>query len=303
MENVSIYTLADENGNIRYIGKSCYSLENRLKGHIKDSKRLDSYKDRWVRSILNRNKKPIIELLDSVPTSEWEFWEKFYINQFKVWGFNLVNRTEGGDGVSKGTIPPNRKEILQYTASGKFIKEWASLTAAADKLKVHVSGISAACSGKKDNKAFYICGGFRWKYKTDNYPLYIEIPERQPFVQPVLQYDISGNFICEWESIVKARQNVPNTSEIVAVCNGRGAHAGGFQWRYKTDNYPMKICEVENKTCYKKKVIQYSLKGDFIKEWNSSYAPIKFYKNRHISECCNGKHETASGFIWKFKNI
>lgn len=43
--------------------------------------------------------KPIIEIIDEVPVSEWEFWEIYWISQFKTWGFDLTNGTEGGDCV------------------------------------------------------------------------------------------------------------------------------------------------------------------------------------------------------------
>jgi hypothetical protein len=33
---------------------------------------------------------------------EWGFWEIYWINQFKTWGFELKNLTNGGDGGSLG---------------------------------------------------------------------------------------------------------------------------------------------------------------------------------------------------------
>jgi hypothetical protein len=34
----------------------------------------------------NKNKKPIIEVIDEVNINEWEFWEMYWICQFKSWG-------------------------------------------------------------------------------------------------------------------------------------------------------------------------------------------------------------------------
>lgn len=51
-------------------------------------------------------------------------------------------------------------------------------------------------------------------------------------------------------------------------------------------------------------VIQYSLKGDFVKRWNS-LSEIKRVTGMHkgnIGKCCNGLRKTAYKNIWKFEN-
>jgi hypothetical protein len=51
-------------------------------------------------------------------------------------------------------------------------------------------------------------------------------------------------------------------------------------------------------------VIQYSICGDFIKEWLSQKeATIFLGKNGDgIGACCRGRQKKAYGFVWKFKN-
>lgn len=61
-----------------------------------------------------------------------------------------------------------------------------------------------------------------------------------------------------------------------------------------TSKRNMKLC---------KKVLQYDLKGNFIKEWDSLeqiYRECGFTKP-NISKCCNNKGKTAYKYIWKFK--
>jgi group I intron endonuclease len=57
----------------------------------------------------------------------------------------------------------------------------------------------------------------------------------------------------------------------------------------------------------RKPVIQYSLQGDFIKEWISTREVEKILKidRGTISKCCNGKgyYKSAGGYIWKYKII
>jgi group I intron endonuclease len=53
-------------------------------------------------------------------------------------------------------------------------------------------------------------------------------------------------------------------------------------------------------------VLQYDLKGNFIKEWSSIKCANLFLRkdkdSSSIGECCRGKKQTAYGFKWKYKN-
>lgn len=53
----------------------------------------------------------------------------------------------------------------------------------------------------------------------------------------------------------------------------------------------------------KKKVIQYTLDGKYIKEWDSltDIQNELGFCRRNISKCCEGKYKQANNFIWKFK--
>lgn len=50
-------------------------------------------------------------------------------------------------------------------------------------------------------------------------------------------------------------------------------------------------------------VLQYSLDGTFIKEWESirDVQRMTGYDSSHISRCCRGKHAYAYGYLWKYK--
>ena len=52
-----------------------------------------------------------------------------------------------------------------------------------------------------------------------------------------------------------------------------------------------------------KKVLQYSLNGEFIKEWNSAREIERTlgYSNVGINQCCRKIIKKSKGFIWKFK--
>lgn len=61
------------------------------------------------------------------------------------------------------------------------------------------------------------------------------------------------------------------------------------------------ICITKTKK-YGKKVNQFSLLGEFIKEWPSVRGVAKGgYTPENVSRCCRGNAKTASGFKWEFK--
>lgn len=51
-------------------------------------------------------------------------------------------------------------------------------------------------------------------------------------------------------------------------------------------------------------VNQYSLNGEFIKEWRCISEPADFYKvdRTSLRRCCQGKFKKSAGFVWKYKD-
>ena len=51
-----------------------------------------------------------------------------------------------------------------------------------------------------------------------------------------------------------------------------------------------------------KPVLQYTLEGNFIKEWKSvTECGINGYNQGHVAACCRGERKTHRGFIWEYK--
>lgn len=95
---MKIYGLVCPNSKqIRYIGVTRYSLEKRLNEHLRENKS-KTYKQKWIKSLLNKGLKPCIVLICLTDEVNWIETEKFYIKLFKTNGFNLTNTSEGGEG-------------------------------------------------------------------------------------------------------------------------------------------------------------------------------------------------------------
>ncbi len=96
MNKYYIYTL-DYNGLVFYIGKSKNPKE-RLNKHIKESILKRTYKEKKINKIISNREDISISILDEVNQHNVDYWEIYWINQFRQWGFNLCNATSGGEG-------------------------------------------------------------------------------------------------------------------------------------------------------------------------------------------------------------
>jgi hypothetical protein len=94
-----IYALCDpRNNQIRYVGFSTIGLR-RPKQHWTKDKNKKDHCHAWIRSLLQENLIPEVEVLEELPTAEGiGDIERFWIASWKLMGANLTNMTDGGDG-------------------------------------------------------------------------------------------------------------------------------------------------------------------------------------------------------------
>lgn len=171
-----IYVLKDpDTDEIRYVGKTVDKLENRLKGHLYRSKIEENHRAFWIKSLVNNEKEPKIEEIDSCEWNKSQDLEIYYIKYYKELGCKLVNSTDGGEGnlgliKSKETIAKlkeslrkNSKIVYQYDLEGNFIKEWPNSSEAAETLHITYAGIRR-CALKERKKY----KNFIWSYDKLN---------------------------------------------------------------------------------------------------------------------------------------
>ena len=129
----------------------------------------------------------------------------------------------------------------------------------------------------------------------------------ETFSLPVSQYDINGNLIKEWNSMIKAEKELKNVdrSSIAKCCKGVYKTSKGFVWRYKGepfDKYTLKNAPSPKR----KKVKQFSINGELIKIWDSiTEAALQLnLSTSTISRCCNGHigRKTYGGYVWRYIN-
>jgi hypothetical protein len=110
-----IYGLVDPRTNeIRYVGKTKRTLRVRLRAHINDEPKSNTYKHNWINQLKQINLDPIIIELELCDENTWIEREKYWISYFK----NLTNLTTGGEGCDYF------KEEILNKISAKVKKAW-----------------------------------------------------------------------------------------------------------------------------------------------------------------------------------
>lgn len=95
MREVYIYTLSCPITNdIRYIGQS-FEPKVRYRRHIFDSRKRKDHKSNWIKSLLEKSLKPILNIIHICNESNVDYYEKYYIEEYKKL-YDLTNSKEGG---------------------------------------------------------------------------------------------------------------------------------------------------------------------------------------------------------------
>jgi len=254
METTHIYALIDpETNEVRYIGKA-NNISQRYRAHLNRVRKHQIHKKNWIESLRRKKLKPIIVVVDTVPIKDWIFWEKYWIAQMKTWGFNLINYTMGGDGCTfgnetsfkKGISPwnigiPRPDETRQKIRDGNKDKIISKET----KQKMSVShkgkppaymkdGIPESAMEKMRPTQFKKGEAIRKGCKcTAESKFKMKISHKKA-AKIVLQYDLTDNFVAEYESIEEAAKSVSGHPEnISAVCHGRMKTHRKYKWSFK----------------------------------------------------------------------
>jgi hypothetical protein len=234
MKTTYIYTLSDPRTNeVRYVGKTNNPVQRRS-AHGVLTREVKSKKKSWIKKLKSLGLKPVFEIIEEVEESEWKFWEKYWIEQFRVWGFRLTNHTSGGDGCVSGNNTSFKKGNIPWNKDKKQKKNCAVCN--------QVFSVSPSryytqkcCSNRckyiymKSNKLFkgtYEYGSIPWNKNKGGY--------RSKARRNVHQYSaLTGEYISTWYTAIDASKSLNiNSESIAACCRGKIKAAGGYAWSY-----------------------------------------------------------------------
>lgn len=201
-----------------YLVTNCYGDPNKV--YIGKEK-IKTKKSREYRHKSFYGNDIIFTYIDEVNSLNHKIWkplEKYWIEQFRQWGFELMNQNNGGTGPS---------ECSQETRN-----------------KISIAKKGKPNSNKSRNK---------------------------------------GRIISDEE----------NRKRSIKLTGSK---------RSEDTKSKMSITRRERK-CKAKSIIQYDLKGNIIKIWDSITDAANFYNSRSMSQVLHGKTKTSFNSVWKYNNL
>ncbi len=195
--------------------------------------------------------------------------------------------------------------IYQFTLDQKFVHEYENVNDACSKNpSFYSSSIYDNCRGKTNHACGYI-----WRFKKDipsiqefeNTPIKIV---KYEYCNPVIQFDLDGNYIQEFKSPTYAAIAMNCDSHTITyACSGRTSSGKGYLWKYKKDYYGGKIAPYIPYQQPTKQVAQYDKKtkkliNTFISAKEA--CEITGVPRGGIIATCNGEQKTSHGYIWRY---
>lgn len=276
-----IYLITDTTNGMKYAGKHHYHIEGQLDPNYHGSGVI-------IKNIYKKRPETLKEEYIKTCYSEEEMCsdEKYYIKLFKTLWPNGYNLTEGGDG---GEIPCEEvRKKMSMKLKGRHISEETRKKMSESKKnisdetrkkmsearkKLYSSGTKHPMLGKHHSEETInkISNSLKGQHPTD---------ETRKKLSDVRK----GRIISE-----ETKQKISNSKK------GR---------RYLTDEQYRKIGEkrkgIYNTKC-SKKVLQFTLDDEFVREWPSiQECGRNGFNQRHVCNCCQGKRKSHKGFKWMY---
>lgn len=195
-ERYTVYMHTVPNGR-RYIGITCQQPERRWRGGMHYD-----YNKRFFLVIVQYGWDNIKHeiLYENLSKAEAKQKEIELIEEYKTnqeeYGYNM---TSGGDGAPNCTKSIETREKLSKANKGKKHTEEARRKIGEAHKELHLGG-------------------------------------KSPSAKKVLQYDLDGNFIKEWDSFMDIQRELGVSYQNVwKVCNGKTEKFLGYVWKYKNE--------------------------------------------------------------------
>jgi hypothetical protein len=146
-------------------------------------------------------------------------------------------------------------------------------------------------------------GGNGVEFHTEDVREKIKLARKGVGKKKIIQYDLDGNFIKEWDGAICIENELGlKSAAILRDCRKQTGGVFNFIWRFDLN-------KIDNNFIYSRdrkgqSIIQYNLKGELVKEWDSMIKASKHTNTNKSSifGCCNGDQETSNNFIWRYKN-
>jgi hypothetical protein len=206
--------------------------KNNIPFYVGKAKNIVRRKHRHYTTYGDDIKLEIIDICDD-DKKTWKFWETYWISQFKTWGFNLLNKNNGGGGPTSYT-EEQKQTMRKPRREGTGSKISATLIAN-NHSKYYTKEIRQHLSDKLKGipKPF-----------TEEHIRNIAKANLESKGKIVECYDLNNIFIKEFPCLREAQiwllEKKPSISQNVSkqikdCCNGRQNKCHGYIWKYKNE--------------------------------------------------------------------
>jgi group I intron endonuclease len=235
------------NGKI-YIGSTSISFNNRFKKHIND---LDTNKhgNRYLQNAWNKYTKNsfIFEIIEIIDKDELIIIrEQYYLDILlptkRNIGYNICTIAGSSLGVKrsdefKEKIRQNSLNMSKETRA-KISNSLSGLKQSKEtidkRVKKLIGGVGGMV-GKNHSKITKL--RMSKAHIKNNYNSCYKIGNKPHNIRKIIQLDLEGNFISEWDSMNEIEKKLKiSHGNISLVCSGKRNSAGGFKWQYLENN-------------------------------------------------------------------
>ena len=278
-----IYLITNLENQKRYVGQTVNTILHRWRDHVDEAYEGNKSNSLLHRAIIKYGASSFsIEQLEECQDKDLNEKEKYYIKEYDTYythnkGYNM---SYGGEGNTKYSD----EEILYLWNQGYRNCEIARLLGATQ------NTIGLRIKALVGNKAAQARRAMCTKVS-------------------VIQYDLYGNYIRDWDSVSSAEKELKLAAGSVSrCCNKQRTNSGNFLWKKSDDDTPveelmlnyaksMKCCAVDLIDDYDNIIKTYE-------SGKSAELDLGIARGR-VSEVCNNKYgrKTANGykFQWNYK--
>lgn len=120
------------------------------------------------------------------------------------------------------------KRIHQYDIKGNFIREYESAREVERQTGISYKYVSRICNGERLQYKGYV-----FRFKEDDFNKFKVVAQKP--IRKIIQMDLSGNFVKQWDNIIQAEKYGFTQAGIASCCKGKRKMYKSFIWKYADD--------------------------------------------------------------------
>lgn len=293
-----IYLVTNIVNNKKYIGQTIQDVKTRLQKHCNTKQKyafqcaiqkygIENFNICTLETISNPDKKELKKILND----KEQYWIEYYNTTNNNFGYNL---TKGGErySISLG------KNVYKFNLhTGELLKKYDTLTEASYDVVGSGNYYCILQCARHDIKQAY---GYMWEFTPVCDRIYSSKYSRPSGYKKIKQYDLNGNYIKEWDSIISAANyyNI-DRSQISSCCNGHISYYNNYVWRFIDDDFNTYVFKTRGKY-----IANYDSKLNLVNIFSNAPSAANYFgvSDSCIKSSLRNPQKKSCGFYWRYYN-